>query len=79
MSISNYLMKSSKGLRMPKGKDSTGIHFEGAVLTGQKSLEQRHHEVIAEVTKTISTGSGPLVEVIPSHLRPPDTRYKSTL
>ncbi len=78
MSITNYLMKSSNGLRMPKGNDSTGIHFEGPVLTGEKSLEQRHHEVITQVTKTILNGSGPLVEAIPSHLRPPDTRYKST-
>jgi hypothetical protein len=69
---------SRNPLRMPKGKDSAGINFEGSVLTGEKSLQERRLEEIVELNKAQSNGFSPLLGAIPSHLRPPDTRYKST-
>ena len=44
MSTFDGLTGSRNPLRMPKGKDSAGIHFEGSVLTGEKSLEERRLE-----------------------------------
>jgi hypothetical protein len=49
MSIAGYFSKRTRELRMPR-KDSLGIDFEGAVLTGEKSLQHRQcEEAIAEV------------------------------
>lgn len=39
MSIEGYFTKDKPDLRMPKGKDSVGIRFEGTVMTGAKSVE----------------------------------------
>jgi hypothetical protein len=39
MSIVGHFTKDKPDLRMPKGKDSVGIRFEGSVSTGQKSVE----------------------------------------
>jgi hypothetical protein len=78
MSTFDGLTSSRNPLRMPKGKDSTGIHFEGSVLTGEKSLQERRLEEIVELNKAQSIGASPLLEAIPGHLRPPDTRYRPT-
>ena len=61
-------------LSMPKGKDSTGITFDGPVLTGGKSLDQRRREETVQVAKAKLTGSNPHLDLIPNHLRPRETR-----
>jgi hypothetical protein len=43
MSVCGYFGKD-KHTRMPKGKDSIGIRSEGAVMTGEKSVEQVQHD-----------------------------------
>jgi hypothetical protein len=41
MSIAGYLSSRKPEVRMPqKGSDELGIRFEGAVLTGEKSVEE---------------------------------------
>ena len=41
MSIAGYLGFGKPEVRMPKkGDDGSGIRFEGAVLTGEKSVEE---------------------------------------
>ena len=49
---------------MPTGKDATGINFEGTVLNGIKSVEQRQFE------DTIQRDPLPSREAIPWSLRP---------
>jgi hypothetical protein len=44
MSIAGYFCKRGSELRMPKTEDSLGIRYEGAVLTGEKSVEQRQRD-----------------------------------
>jgi hypothetical protein len=49
MSVAGYIAgNKGGGLRMPrgseKGKDRLGIQFSGAVLSGEKSVEQRLRE-----------------------------------
>jgi hypothetical protein len=44
MSIAGYLCKQGRELRMPKTAVSLGITFEGVVLNGQESVEQRLRE-----------------------------------
>jgi hypothetical protein len=42
MSIAGYLSAGKREVRMPKkGGDESGIRFDGAVLTGEKSVEER--------------------------------------
>jgi len=53
MSIAGYFCKRVTELRMPKSGDSASnqardalsIRFEGPVLTGEKSVAERHREV----------------------------------
>jgi hypothetical protein len=64
MSIMGYLMKRHYELRMPKRKDATGINFEGPVLNGIKSVEQRLFE------DAVQPDPLPSLEAIPRSLRP---------
>jgi hypothetical protein len=50
MSVAGYIAgDKGGGLRMPRpaeeGRDGLGIRFSGAVLSGEKSVEQRLREV----------------------------------
>ena len=52
MSLHGYFNKSTRELRMPKGKDSLGIIFTGRVLTGQQSVEgQRKDDELREAQR----------------------------
>jgi hypothetical protein len=48
MSVAGYIAGGKGGLRMPRvaerGRDGLGIRFSGAVLSGEKSVEQRLRE-----------------------------------
>jgi hypothetical protein len=44
MSIAGYFQKRTNPLRMPTSRDSTGIRYDGPVLTGEKSVEQAQRD-----------------------------------
>jgi hypothetical protein len=48
MSVFSYIAGDEKGLKMPRGAnggvDGVGIKFSGAVLTGERTVEQRLRE-----------------------------------
>jgi hypothetical protein len=44
MSIAGYFQKRTNPLRMPTSRDSTGIRYDGPVLTGRKSVEQAQRD-----------------------------------
>jgi hypothetical protein len=42
MSVAGYLSAGKPELRMPKkGRDELGIRFEGAVVTGEKTVHEQ--------------------------------------
>jgi hypothetical protein len=41
MSIAGYFARRTAELRMPKTADPLGIRFEGPVLSGEKSAQER--------------------------------------
>jgi hypothetical protein len=61
MSTISYQMKPLYESHMPKGKDSTGIVFEGPVLSGIKSVERRLFEDTVRLEPARSPESHPLV------------------
>jgi hypothetical protein len=44
MSISGYFERNTTALRMPKAADPLGIRFEGPVLTGETSVQERQRD-----------------------------------
>jgi hypothetical protein len=57
---------------MPKTCDSLGIHFDGPVLTGRKSVQQAQRE--DEIRTLANPNPGPLAESLhgkPRSLTPP--------
>ena len=60
MSVAGYFSNTTE-LRMPKGEDVLGIRFEGEVLNGEKSVEDRRRADAISAT---------------AHIRPGDT-YRS--